>query len=49
MAETKKCEYCGREINIKSRIRPFYSGEVCDPFDQERTLICTREGTGQKD
>ncbi len=49
MAETKKCEHCGREINVKSKICPFCSGEIRDPVDQERTLICPREGTGQKD
>jgi len=42
MTETKKCEYCGREINVRLRICPFCSGEVRDPLEQERPPVCPR-------
>jgi hypothetical protein len=49
MAETKKCEYCRSEINVKSKICPFCSGGIHDLVVQERLPTCLREGRGQKD
>ena len=42
MAETKKCEYCGKEININSRTCPFCGGEFRDPIDPGLSPLCPR-------
>lgn len=42
MPETKKCEHCGREVNVKSRICPFCSGEIRDPVDRKLSPTCPR-------
>ena len=42
MTETKKCEFCGKEINVASKICPFCGGEAVDPIDQDLPPMCPR-------
>ncbi|OGP70614.1 MAG: hypothetical protein A2W09_03700 [Deltaproteobacteria bacterium RBG_16_50_11] len=44
MTETKKCDHCGKEINVRFKICPFCSGEVRDPVEKELPPVCPRCG-----
>ncbi|MFQ5840450.1 MAG: zf-TFIIB domain-containing protein [Candidatus Methylomirabilales bacterium] len=39
--QTRKCEHCGKRINIRSRICPFCAGTIQDPVVR-RKAVCPR-------
>ena len=39
--KTKKCEHCGKRINVKHRVCPFCAGRTRDPASP-RTAVCPR-------
>jgi rRNA maturation endonuclease Nob1 len=42
MTETKRCEHCHMEINVKFKTCPFCGGEVHEPLEQELDPVCPR-------
>jgi len=44
ITETKKCEHCGRDINVACRICPFCGGEVHDGLERKLPPVCPRCG-----